>query len=168
MSVIAKLFLVAVLAAVVAAPAPAATPRSELSTYLAAVKPHVAAAARASAAAVRHAEPPLLPEDTVDTTPLRADAAKMGAIAKRVAAIRPPAALREAHASLVRSLKLESAMYVGIANDLDAENLARTLKRLRTTGVTLTDLARHWRAEVTAMLRRFGLAVPLWVKHVGA
>ena len=94
MSVIAKLFLVAVLAAVVAAPAPAATPRSELSTYLAAVKPHVAAAARASAAAVRHAEPPLLPEDTVDTTPLRADAAKMGAIAKRVAAIRPPAALR--------------------------------------------------------------------------
>ncbi len=92
---------------------------------------------------------------------------ELGAKLRRV---RPPGGFGEPHASLAGGWRMEGKAAVRLASALAANANDPFSTALDEWAIDL-DFAReeqaHWRQEMTAQLRRFGLAVPLWLKQVG-
>jgi hypothetical protein len=129
------------LATQAASAAPAPRP---LTLYLAKVKPLNAAVVVAEASwlkAKAHPKSSNNSDPTVNRKALVATLKQTSTVLKRIV---PPAALKQAHATLVSSLKLEAQGADGKAN----------------------QLRKHWRGAVIAALHRAGLSVPAWVKSV--
>jgi hypothetical protein len=99
---------------------------------------------------------------------------RMLLVAPRLAAIRPPVALRATHADLSAAVRTEGAglkTYVAILQaqpQPDWVSVFRADSRFNPVLTRAHALAKSWRQELVAALRRSGMAVPFWLKQVGA
>ncbi len=147
--------------------AAAPTPKQQLVAYLQATQPQVVAAGRASTQATSVLAAALRGQRSADLNQVIGEAARLRLIATRLAALRTPGDLREPHASLVTGVRKTADFQAAVANDLDFGRVQDALDRIRRVGPVLEKTLSHWRLEVTAKMRRFGLVVPFWVKRVG-
>lgn len=166
------LALVAAAALLVAAPAAAgrhaqSATRPGLATYLAKMRPldlrYVVFADELNSGIES-----VLNGDPAGLDDIRFAAAGIDGLASTMAKVRPPIALSGPHASLVRALRLRVSLARSVESYAASDDLQAAKDEADKVGPAITELERHWRDTVVKRLRRAGMAVPLWVKNVGA
>lgn len=113
--------------------------------------------------------------DLSDQADMAARASKMLAAERKmlvaidgVAKVKAPGDLRAPHAHLVQGLRLDVSGLNAIAKALASGtgiDSAESVFEARTA--TAADLVKDWTSEVTVVLRRLQMVVPLWVKQLG-
>jgi hypothetical protein len=164
-SIIAVMVVLIFVPTASAKPTRAAASRGQLSAYLAKVRP-IGVRYTALVNQVNREIDKSLAGDSSGIDGMRSAAAKINALAPRMAKVSRPAELAGPHASFVRALRLHARMIRQMADAIEMDDLQGAADISDSMSGDVIDLIDHWNSELTYRLRRAGMTVPLWVKHL--
>lgn len=174
--ILACVLLTALGAVPTASPGNAVT-ATEVRAYMAKVRTHVQKAMRLEDLSLRTAGKVLGSEDPAAALGAaareRANAAELGKTVTRLAKVKPPTGFGEPHASLLGSIRSSRSSVLILAQGLksfadseDSNVLSAAFRRAQGPAGRCGVRRAHWKTELTALARRAGAAIPLWLKKV--